>query len=385
MQTRPFGKHGDRVSALGFGCMRLPVRDGAVDEPEAVRMIRHAVDRGVNYLDTAWMYHRGESETVVGRALRDGYREKTWVATKMPLGQVESRADLDRIFDRQREKLQVERIDGYLLHGLNRQSWAKALDRGAPAWAEDRKARGHIGYFGFSFHDDADAFVEIVDGYDGWDFCQIQYNYMDVENQAGVRGLRHAAGKGLAVIVMEPLLGGKLARTPPPAVQRVWAECRPSRTPADWALQWLWDQPEVTVVLSGMSTYEQLEQNLKSAEASGVGRLSEAERACVARARAAFRGLSPVPCTGCGYCTPCPQGVDIPRIFEILNTARMYNAPAEGRRRYARLSESSRADQCVECGKCENLCPQGIAVMEWLKRAHAELSPDDPEQAGRNA
>lgn len=376
MQYRKFGRHETEVSALGFGAMRLPILEGGgIDRPEAIRMLRHAFDNGVNYVDTAWGYIGGESETVVGEALRDGYRERVWVATKMPSWQVKKYEDFDEIFNRQCEKLQVDSIDCYLLHGLNGSRWEEMCNLGATGWGEKKKAEGKIRHFGFSFHDDTDALVKIVDAYDRWDFCQLQYNFMDVENQAGVKGLKYAAGKGLAVIIMEPLLGGKLASVPPKPVQDLWASASVTRTPIDWALQWLWSQPEVSLVLSGMSTFEQVEQNLASADASDVGTLSAEEVALVERVREAFKGLSPIPCTRCKYCLPCPEGVQIPRILGIYNTAAMYGDMAAARWQYGNLKEEERADNCVECGKCEDLCPQGIAIMEWLKKIHAELQP----------
>ena len=376
MQYRKFGRHDHMVSALGFGCMRLPMVFGGVNEGEAIRMLRHAIDSGVNYLDTAWGYLGGESEIVVGKALQDGYRDKTWVATKMPIWKVERHEQLDEIFNRQLEKLQVEKIDCYMLHGLNAAGWERARDFDAVEWAEQKKDAGQIGFFGFSFHDSTEVLMQIVDGHGKWDFCQIQYNYMDVENQAGAKGLKYAAQKGLAVIVMEPLLGGKLATAPAPPVQALWDSSAVKRTPADWGLQWVWNQPEVSLVLSGMSTFEQVEQNLTSADASGVGTLGEADLALVEQVRSAYEGLVPIPCTSCKYCLPCPQGVEIPGIFGLYNTGSTYGVMDDSRRRYGRFDKSKRADQCVECGKCEEVCPQGIAVMEWLKKSHAALETD---------
>jgi len=380
MQYRTFGKLDWRPSALGFGAMRLPVIDhdmSRIDEEEATRMIRHAIDHGVNYVDTAYPYHQQQGEPFVGRALRDGYRERVRLATKMPTWLIEKPEDFDRYLALQLERLQVERIDFYLLHALEAARWARLRDLGVLDWAERQMAAGLIGYLGFSFHDSFEVFKEIVDACDHWTLAQIQYNYMDVDYQAGQRGLRYAAAKGLAVVIMEPLRGGQLARVPPPqAVAALWATADRQRTPADWALQWLWNQPEVSLVLSGMSTMQQVEENLASAGRSGVGSLSAEELALIERVRAAYRGLSPIPCTQCRYCVPCPNGVEIPRIFEIYNDVMMYNDPRTGRMLYGWLKETQRADQCVECGQCQDACPQGIPIIEWLKKAHALLGAE---------
>lgn len=271
MQYRKFGKLGWKPSALGFGCMRLPQFDqdmAHVDEAEAIRMIRYAIDHGVNYLDTAAVYHMGNSERVVGKALQDGYRQKVKLATKLTLFALKSGDEFDRFFNNQLERLQTDKIDFYLLHGLNRQLWKSAQEWKAIRWIEGKIAAGQISYLGFSFHDEYDVFKEIVDAYDNWTFCQIQYNYMDVKNQAGRRGLKYAADKNLAVVIMEPIRGGLLAKKPPELVAKVWRTSSIDRSPAEWALQWLWNQPEVSVVLSGMSTMQQVIENLAAAERS---------------------------------------------------------------------------------------------------------------------
>ncbi len=284
MRYRRFGMSDFQVSALSFGCMRLPtIEGGAVDEPEAIRMIRHAVDSGVNYFDTAYMYHGGQSERVLGKALRDGYRERVKVATKLPHSQVHEPADFDRIFDEQMARLGVERVDFYLLHNAIGTGWDRIRDLGYVPWAERQVRSGRIGHLGFSCHDRLPGLKHIVDDYDGWAMVQVQYNYMDVENQAGTEGVRYAASKGLGVVVMEPLLGGRLAN-PPSGVQGVFDRAPVRRAPAEWALRWLWDQPEVSTALSGMSTFLQLEENLASAEASDSCALTAAEQAVIAAA-----------------------------------------------------------------------------------------------------
>jgi predicted aldo/keto reductase-like oxidoreductase len=377
MQYRKFGKLDWQASALGFGCMRLPTAGGDnanIDEPEATRMLHYAIDRGVNYLDTAYPYHGGNSERLVGRALKGGYREKVKLATKLPCWLVKTAGDFDQRLNEQLEKLQTDHIDFYLLHGLNKDRWPQMLSLDVLTSAEKAIADGRIGHVGFSFHDSYEVFKEIVDGYDKWVFCQIQYNYMDVEEQAGTRGLKYAADKGLAVVIMEPVRGGALAGHVAPTVQMVWDSAPTRRTPADWALQWVWHQPEVSVVLSGMSTMEQVEQNVASADRSGVGALSAEELALVDRVREAYRGLCAVPCTACKYCQPCPNEVNIPRVFEIYNDYLMYGNAKRSRMFYNWLDEKTRADSCQECEDCLEECPQNIDIPEWLKKAHEVLA-----------
>lgn len=376
MNYRNFGMTGYQTSALGFGCMRLPqLPDGGIDEAEATRILRYAIDRGVNYVDTAWSYHGGESEGWLGRALQDGYREKVAVATKMPSWLIEKTEDFDYYFERQLERLQSDHVDFYLLHTLKKEYWDKYQALKIFDWAERQKAAGKIRNLGFSFHDEFPIFEEILNGYQGWDFCQIQYNYMDVDYQAGKRGLKAAAERGLAVVIMEPLKGGRLAIAEPPApVAEVFSRAETPRKPAEWALQWLWNQPEVGVVLSGMSAFEQVKENIESAGRSGAGSLSEVEVKMMADVRQAWQGLAPVACTHCEYCLPCPSGVEIPNIFEIYNNSKMYDIQEQGKRRYLKeIPEGSRADECVECGACEAICPQNLTIIDYLKDAHLYL------------
>ncbi len=381
MKYRKFGRLNWEVSVLGFGAMRLPVTDGNkgnIDEPEAIRMIRYAIDHGVNYLDTAYRYHEGQSECLVGRALKDGYRERIKLATKLPTGLVESAQDFDRIFNEQVERLQTEKIDFYLLHGLNGKRWPVVRDFGILRWAEDKMAQGYFDYLGFSFHDDYEVFKEIVDAYDNWTLAQIQYNYMDVDYQAGRRGLEYAAGKGLAVVVMEPLRGGRLAKEPPEPVTKVWATAPQKRTPAEWGLLWVWNHQGVSVALSGMSTIEQVKENIATADSSNPNNLTAAELPLIERVREAYNRLSPVPCTSCGYCMPCPNSVEIPKILQMYNEAIMYDDPQTAQPRYQNpdiLKEEQRADQCIECDECLEACPQKIPIPVWLKKAHELLQP----------
>jgi predicted aldo/keto reductase-like oxidoreductase len=288
-------------------------------------MIRRAIDNGVNYLDTAYPYHGGQSEVLVGKALLGGYRERVKLATKLPVWMVESAADFDRLLGEQLQKLQTDHIDFYLLHALSRNRWHdivlkhNLLDKAAAALAD-----GRIRHLGFSFHDGYAAFEEIVNGSELWSFCQIQYNYMDTENQAGMRGLKLAADKGLAVVVMEPLLGGRLV-DPPKDVRETMERSPIRRSPAEWALQWLWDQPEVSVVLSGMSTLAQVEENLLAADASRIHSFTPAEHALIAKVREQYRARTVVPCNRCNYCMPCPNGVDIPGNFDFFNYAHLFD------------------------------------------------------------
>jgi uncharacterized protein len=380
MQYRSFGRLDWRPSALGFGAMRLPTIDNDpanIDEAEATRMVRYAIDHGVNYVDTAYPYHRENSERFVGRALQDGYREQVKLATKMPCWKIEKASDFDLYLDEQLEKLQTNHIDFYLLHGLNEGRWNDMRGLDVLQWAEGAIASGRIRHIGFSFHDKLETFKAIVDASDLWTFCQIQYNFMDIEYQAGTEGLRYAADRGLAVVVMEPLRGGRLTKSLPPSVQAIWDGAPVQRTPAEHALQWVWNQPEVSVVLSGMSTFEQVEQNVASADRSGPGTLSEEELALYGRVRETYEALCPIPCTDCKYCLPCPSGVNIPRIFDIYNDGVIYDNVERSRIVYSNfMSEDERASLCTQCGECLEKCPQQIEIPDWLAKAHEVLCQD---------
>jgi predicted aldo/keto reductase-like oxidoreductase len=383
MQYRKFGKLDWKASALGFGCMRLPTiggDSGNIDQKKTTEMIRRAIDAGLNYVDTAYVYHGQKSEIALGKALADGYRERVRIATKLPIWMVEKSEDFDSMLDDELKRLQTDVIDFYLMHGLDQEKWEKVQNLGLLKKAEAAIADGRIRYVGFSFHDSLDVFKKIVDSYNGWTFCQIQYNYMDINFQAGSEGLHYAADKGLAVVIMEPLRGGKLAADVP-AAKPIWSSAEKKRKPADWAFQWLWNQPEVSLVLSGMSTLEQVEENLVSADNSRIGLLNEEENALVSKVRETLIGLSPVDCTRCEYCLPCPNGVNIPRIFDYYNRAAMYNDLENTRSQYKNnVTDDQKAINCIQCDECLPKCPQNIPISEWMPVIEDVLGNDQPYQ-----
>lgn len=379
VQYRNFGKLGWKVSALGFGCMRLPTNDHIsssenINVSESISMIRQAIDQGINYVDTAYPYHGGNSETLVGKALSEGYRHKVKLATKSPTWLLQSPADFDKYLNEQLRRLQTDHIDFYLLHALSHIRWQNVILRhNILRQAEKALQEGKIGHLGFSFHDNYNAFSEIIDGYDKWELCQIQYNYMDIENQAGVKGLRYAAAKGLAVIVMEPLLGGKLANPPQP-VQAIFDSLSVRQSAAYWGLQWLWNKPEVSVVLSGMSTIQQVEENLAAADQSGIGILDDSTLEAIDQVRQIYKMRFPIPCTNCSYCIPCPNGIAIPRNFELYNNAFAYDDFPASRNAYQKFfDQANRAGSCISCHACEKKCPQKIPISEWLSKVHSEF------------
>jgi uncharacterized protein len=377
MQYRTFGKLDWQPSALGFGAMRLPTFDNdsaKINEPEAIRLIRHAIDNGVNYVDTAYPYHGGHSEGVVGKALKDGYRQRVRLATKMPAWLIKTPDDFDRYLDEQLTRLQDDHIDFYLIHALGAERWQAVRDLGVRDWADKAIASGRIRHIGFSFHDKYPVFEEIVNAYDNWTFCQIHYNFLEEEEQAGTKGLELAGEKGLGVVIMGPLGGGLLSNQPPAPVQKQWDAYPVKRTPSDWALQWVWNHPQVSVALSGMSNMQQVVENLASANVSGANSLSAEELALVKTVCDTYRSLRPIPCTDCKYCQPCPNGVKIPDIFGQYNTAHMHNVAANMRKWYGNMALENRADQCLECGDCESQCPQKIAIIDWLPKVHEFLT-----------
>jgi uncharacterized protein len=381
MLYRQLGETGQKVSILGFGCMRLPVRKGKahlIDEDKAQAMVDYAIRHGVNYFDTAYVYHSksfsqgGMSEVFLGRALKKE-RQKVCVATKLPSWFIEKRADMDRYLDEQLDRLQTDHIDFYLVHSLGGELWRKLEGLGIAEFLDAAKADGRIRHAGFSFHDESEQFKPIVDGYP-WSFCQIQYNFMDEDFQAGRAGLRYAAGKGLGVIVMEPLRGGGLTNRIPPEVQAVWDQAQVRRTPAEWALRFVWHRPEVGVVLSGMTEMAQLEENARIADAGAADSLLADELALIRQAKAVYQARTKVKCTSCGYCMPCPEGVNIPANFLQLNNLAIYRNRESAEFFYFNiLSKEQRASHCEECGRCVELCPQQIPIPEKLKEVAREL------------
>lgn len=379
MNYRQFGNSDWKVSALGFGCMRFPMTpDGKVDETEAIKMIHYAIDNGVNYLDTAYVYHDGNSEIITGKALKGGYREKVRLATKCPVWLVKKPEDFEKLLDEQLEKLQIDYIDYYLLHSLSHDTWNNIiLKHDVLTQAEEAKKKGKIKHIGFSFHDTPEAFTEIIDGYDKWEFCQIQYNYLDTNNQAGTSGLKYAASKGIPVVIMEPLRGGKLANPPKDIMEILDSEGL--NPPYDCALQWLWDQPEVSVVLSGMSSMKQLEDNITSANKSAIGSMSESQKVALEKVKEAYEGRAAIPCTRCNYCMPCPNNINIPWNFELYNDGVIHNDVGSSRFSYTHfMDESNRASKCIECRICEEKCPQKIAISEWMPKVHSVLGENNP-------
>lgn len=362
--------------------MRFPtIEEGdkrVIEEIESTKMVEYAFEHGVNYIDTAYPYHGGQSEVFVGKLFKhNNYHEKVKVATKLPAWLTNEKADFDKYFNEQLQRLQMEYVDFYLLHGLNAKSWPKVRDLGVLDWAEQQIADGRIKHLGFSFHDKPPVFIEIVDAYD-WTFCQVQYNYMDIDEQAGTAGVKHAAAKGLAVIVMEPILGGRLV-DPPQPVQAIWDRAEKNRTAADWALQWIWNQPEISVILSGMSTMQQVEENVAGADVSGVNILTEADLALVDKVREQYRQLETIPCTVCEYCMPCPSGVNIPRNFSIYNMGVVYDKPKIARNGYKNwLPDDKKAKNCTQCQECEEKCPQSIPISQWMPVVHEVLGEDKP-------
>jgi hypothetical protein len=372
VKYRSFGKLNWKVSALGFGAMRLPIicNDAArINEPEAIKMIRYAIDHGVNYVDTAYVYHGGNSETLVGKALKDGYRENVKLATKMPTWRINSREDMDKYLEEQLKRLQTD-IDFYLLHGLDKERWQKLQALNVIGWAEKKISEGRFRHLGFSFHDEYDVFKGIIDSYENWTLCQIQYNYVDSEIQAGTRGLRYAASKGLAVVVMEPIGGGRLAIKPLKPIQDLWDAPQVRRTQAEWALLWVWNHPEVSTALSGMSTLQQVKENVGTDSHSGINKLTGEELSLFDQVALKYKSMGFVGCTGCRYCLPCAEGVNITEIISLYNEFYVKNMDDEVKAKYQKnITPETRAKRCVACGKCQELCPQQLPIPDIIRRA----------------
>lgn len=382
MFYRELGKTGEKVSILGFGCMRFPTLDknpDMIDEAKALPMLRKAIDRGVNYIDTAYPYHGtglnqpGASEPFVGRALRDGYRRKVHLATKLPVWLVQERKDMDRLLDEQLKRLETDVIDFYLLHSLDINRWKKLEAMGVTEFLDSAIEDGRIRYAGFSFHDSLQNFIPVADGYD-WSFCQIQYNFLDEAFEAGKGGLQYAAAKGMGIVVMEPLRGGSLAQCPEEACN-LYKSYGINRTPAEWALRWIWNHPEVSTVLSGMTEMSQLEENMKSAGKTTASSMSPRELEIVRKVAVIYKERIPVGCTACRYCMPCEYGVNIPICLQIYIDYHMFNdeiSQSRNKWRYSLvLSPEARASACTNCGKCKERCPQHIDIPRELEKVKA--------------
>ncbi len=382
---------GLEVSALGFGAMRLPVdKQFKIIEEEAIKMIRYAIDNGVNYIDTAYPYHNGQSEVLVGKALKGGYREKVYLTTKSPLWIVKKKEDFNIFLNEQIERLQTN-PDFYFFHGLRKERLEKIKTLNLIENMEELKVKGIIKYIGFSFHDSFEVFEEIIDYYH-WDCCQIQHNYTDIDFQAGTKGLKYAASKNIPVIIMEPIRGGKLAipehkLDTKPEIKKVLEKSKVKRSMADWALQFLWNQPEVSVVLSGMSTMQHVIENVESANNSGINTLTKEELQTISELREAYKKQDVVPCTSCGYCMPCPNGVSIPMVLNLMNEIAYWGERGKLRIAYFydRMAktqedlEKRKADGeevegaaalCIQCEECLDKCPQQIDIPDIMEKAN---------------
>lgn len=358
----------EELSILGFGCMRLPLTsEGIIDEGEATKILRYAIDHGVNYVDTAWPYHNEMSEPFVGRALLDGYRDKVYLATKLPSWLVEKHEDMDSFLNEQLRRLQTKTIDFYLVHSLNRERWNNMVKNDVFSFLEKAIADGRIRHAGFSFHGEYELFEEILDAWH-WEFCQIQYNYLDENYQAGTKGLREAASRGLGVIIMEPLRGGKLATNVPEPIQNLWQEAEEKMSPAAWGLRWVWNHSEVSVVLSGMNSLNQVRENIIVSEKGEPGTLSHHDLDIVEKVKNEYKKRMKVDCTNCRYCMPCPQGVNIPECFNRYNMAFMFDDEKMAKDTYfVFVKDYERASLCVKCGACEEVCPQNLPIRQYLK------------------
>lgn len=367
MQYRDNPQNGDKLSVLGFGCMRFTRKGGFIDQEKAEQEMQAALDLGVNYFDTAYTYPG--SEICLGKFLAKGNRDKVYIATKLPQYLAKSYEDFDRFFYEELKRLQTDSIDYYLLHMLSDfYSWKRLVDLGIEKWIAEKKEKGEIRNIGFSYHGGSNGFIAILDAYD-FDFCQIQFNYLDVHGQAGERGLKYAAEKGMPVVIMEPLRGGRLVQGLPGRAKEFWNEAKPKKSPAEWGLRWLWNYPEVTVVLSGMNSVAQVEENTAVASDASAGALSADELALFDKAREIIRENTKVPCTGCGYCMPCPAGVDIPVCFNAMNVRQadgLYNGTREYLMCTTFKAKPTNASKCIKCGRCEKLCPQKIQIRKEL-------------------
>lgn len=352
------------VSLLGYGCMRFPTTaEGAIDEPRAEALLKRAYEAGITYFDTAWPYHKGQSEPFVGKAMKQFKRDTFLFATKLPIWSLKTLDEVKETFAKQLEHLQTDYIDFYLIHSLREETWNTCLELGVVEYLKEQKKLGKIRNLGFSFHAPYEVFEKIID-YTDWDFCQIQYNYMDTEYQAGAKGIEYAQSKNIPIVVMEPVKGGTLAKLPDYAANPL-AAAAPGKTPASWALRFAASHENVRVVLSGMSSEDQLEDNLETFKQYKP--FTKEEESALATAVAALKARPNNGCTGCKYCLPCPSDIQIPRIFAVWNEFRRYDNEASAKEDYAQIPSLSRAHNCVRCGRCEEACPQGIHIRDDLR------------------
>ncbi|MGV8145177.1 MAG: aldo/keto reductase [Alkaliphilus sp.] len=376
MKYRKIPKNGDELSILGYGTMRFNTKNGRVIEEKAIAQLRGAIDGGLNYIDTAYPYHAGASEVIVGKALKDGYREKVKIATKLPPWSVKKVEDMEMILNDQLRKLQVDHIDYYLLHALNDVNWKVLLKLGVLEFLDEQKSKGKIINVGFSFHGDKDTFKKIIDAYD-WVFCMIQYNFLDEKNQAGKEGLEYAYKRDIAVMVMEPLRGGTLASNIPKKIQEKYDKSQVKRTPAEWALRWIWNHKEVTLLLSGMTEDIHIDENMKIASEVKMNSMTKEEIEIISDVKKLYEDMKMIPCTTCRYCMPCPFGVDIPRCFELYNVKNtMGIARAKGFYWFQLggiASKKAYATLCRDCGLCVPKCPQNIDIPKELLMIAKEM------------
>ena len=378
MQYRTMPNSDEKLSVLGFGCMRLPAPKGrkttifsSIDNEKAAKQIKHAIDRGVNYLDTAYPYHAGTSEKFLGEyVLKDGYREKVNIATKLPCMTINKKESIEEVFNKQLQNLQVEYIDYYLLHSLTGKTWDKMLSLGVIDFMDKIKKEGKVRHMGFSFHDSKEEFIRIVDGYN-WEFTQVQFNILDEHAQASIEGIKYAHSKGLGIIAMEPLRGGSLANQIPNEAQKIYDNAPEKRNPADWALRWIWNYPEIAVVLSGMNDEKQIDENIKTASEALPDSLTPNELTVIDNFRKAYLQSLQIGCTGCAYCMPCPAGINIPSAFLNLNNisskfeAKIMHMLTAGVQ--TRDGKPHWTNACTNCGQCEKKCPQALKIREAFR------------------
>ncbi|WP_027637987.1 aldo/keto reductase [Clostridium cadaveris] len=368
MLYRNYGKTNEKVSTLGFGLMRLPLSDGKIDRSKSSELLDYAISRGLNYLDTAYPYHNGESEEFLGEYLKSrNIREKIFIATKLPSFLIKTRDDFEKYFNEQMKKLQLDYVDFYLVHALNKEYFENVKSLGVFEFLDSLKAQGKIKHVGFSFHDKLEVFKEIVDSYP-WEFCQIQYNILDANYQAGEEGLKYATDRGLGLAVMEPLRGGRLASNVPKDIKELWDSAEVKRTPAQWAFKYLWNNENVDVVLSGMNDFDQIKDNIDTAETTDANSLSHSETELIEKVKEKYISKIKVNCTACRYCMPCPMGVNIPKAFDYLNNASLFDDLSTFKENYIKsLKDKESPVNCIKCGKCETICPQHIEIRKSLE------------------